>query len=54
VIGTARRGEGTLLRAVAATPPHPAAAAAPPALEDAYLYAIAAQRQARQQQAPAV
>jgi ABC-2 type transport system ATP-binding protein len=53
VIGTTRRGEGMLLRAVSAEPPHPAAAAVPPSLEDAYLYAIAAQRQARLQQASA-
>jgi ABC-2 type transport system ATP-binding protein len=50
VIGTARRGEGTLLRAVAAAPPHPAAAVVQPSLEDAYLYAIASERQARQEQ----
>ncbi len=53
VIGATRRGEGTLLRAVSAAPPHPAAAAVPPALEDAYFYALAAPRHVPREQASA-
>ncbi len=41
ISSTLRRGEGVLVRAIAATPPHANAQPAPAGLEDAYLYWIA-------------
>jgi ABC-2 type transport system ATP-binding protein len=47
VSGTTRRGDAVVLRVLAAEPPGAGAQPAAPALEDAYLHAIAAARAAR-------